>query len=65
MEYGDLRMDGSSWNLVILPSQLHNTTCIAQDKRSGSQDIWYVGSGEARGNSASGGSACFLRRWNI
>ena len=38
--------DGSSWNLVILPSQLHNTTCIAQDKRSGSQDIWYVGSGE-------------------
>jgi hypothetical protein len=49
--------DGSSWSLVTLPSQLHNTTCIAQDKRSGFQDVWYIGSGEARGNSASGGGS--------
>ncbi|MFB3056671.1 MAG: WD40/YVTN/BNR-like repeat-containing protein, partial [Ignavibacteriaceae bacterium] len=49
--------DGSTWSSVTSPSQLHSVTCIVQDKRSGKEDIWYAGTGEAVGNSASGGDA--------
>ncbi len=51
--------DGASWTKTTAPSQLHSITCLAQDTRSGQQNVWYAGSGEARGNSASGGAASF------
>jgi hypothetical protein len=53
--------DGSNWSLVMSPPQLHSVTCLVQDMRSGKQDIWYAGSGEAVGNSATGGGSSFFR----
>jgi hypothetical protein len=53
--------DGSTWSSVTSPSQLHSVTCIFQDQRSGNEDIWYAGTGEAVGNSASGSSASTFR----
>jgi hypothetical protein len=53
--------DGSTWSSVTSPSQLHSITCIVQDQRSGHEDIWYAGTGEAVGNSASGSSASTFR----
>ena len=41
------------------PNQLHNVTCIAQDTRPGKEHIWYYGTGELSGNSASGANAYF------
>lgn len=40
---------GQSWDLTTDPSQLHNVTCISQDKRPGKENVWYFGSGENRG----------------
>ena len=51
---------GGTWTQTSLPSQINSTTCIAQDIRSGHQDTWYVGTGEAYGGSARGGSASYL-----
>jgi hypothetical protein len=42
--------DGASWSLRTGASQLHGTTCIAQDRRSGATGTWYVGTGEIRGS---------------
>ena len=42
--------DGASWSPRTTPGQIHNTTCIAQDKRAGRTDTWYVGTGEVRGS---------------
>jgi hypothetical protein len=53
--------DGSTWSSVTSPSQLHSVTCVVQDQRSGKEDIWYAGTGEAVGNSASGSSASNFR----
>ena len=50
---------GQSWDMVTKPNQLHNVTCVAQDIRSGKENIWYFGSGELRGSSASGGEAYY------
>lgn len=49
--------DGSTWTSVTSPSQLHSVTSLTQDKRSGEEDIWYAGTGELVGNSASGSNA--------
>ncbi len=46
--------NGTSWTQTSLPSQINNATCMVQDKRIGHRDTWYVGTGEAFGNSASG-----------
>src|SRR5215510_1306663 len=35
--------DGASWSPRTSPGQLHNTTCIAQDRRVGHTTTWYVG----------------------
>jgi hypothetical protein len=51
---------GTSWTQTSLPSQINSATCIAQDIRPGYQDTWYIGSGEAYGNSTSGGSSSYL-----
>jgi photosystem II stability/assembly factor-like uncharacterized protein len=50
---------GQSWDMVTKPNQLHNVTCVSQDIRSGKENIWYFGSGELRGSSASGGEAYY------
>lgn len=48
---------GESWRMVTRPDQLPSVTTIAQDTRPGKRHIWYFGSGELYGNSASGGGA--------
>ncbi len=45
---------GSTWAKTTQSLQLHSVSCLAQDTRSGKQDTWYYGTGEWRGNSASG-----------
>jgi len=50
---------GLSWAMTTNPNQLHNVTCVAQDTRIGHEDIWYFGSGELTGSSASGGEAYY------
>ena len=52
--------DGSAWTLTTGSSQLHCVSTIAQDTRAGHQNVWYYGTGEVRGNSASTGGAPFL-----
>jgi len=42
--------DGNSWTLTLAPWQIHTTTCIEQDTRSGRTNTWYVGTGELRGS---------------
>ncbi len=44
---------GASWVKVSSNDQIHNVTAIAQDPRSGSENIWYYATGESLGNSAS------------
>ena len=51
--------DGTTWVNKLSPSLIHNSTCIAQDTRTGHEDTWYVGTGEAYGNSASASGAAF------
>ncbi|MEM6803191.1 MAG: hypothetical protein AAF696_17425, partial [Bacteroidota bacterium] len=48
---------GSSWTKVSPNDEIHNVTAIAQDTRAGQQNVWYYGTGEGLGNSASLGSA--------
>ena len=50
--------NGATWVNKLSPANIHSITCIAQDLSS--QDTWYVGTGEARGNSAGGGGSFFL-----
>lgn len=44
---------GQNWTRVSDPNNVAAVSCIAQDTRTGKQDIWYYGSGEVDGNSAS------------
>ena len=44
--------DGASWDLTTGSSQLHSVTTVAQDVRSGHQNVWYYGTGESDGASA-------------
>ena len=48
---------GANWTKVSSNDEIHNVTAIAQDPRSGFQNIWYYGTGEWSGNSATLGSA--------
>ncbi len=50
---------GKSWAMTTNPNQLHNVTCVSQDKRIGKENIWYFGSGELSGSSASAGGAYY------
>ncbi|MBX7045476.1 MAG: T9SS type A sorting domain-containing protein [Ignavibacteria bacterium] len=43
---------GVNWVERTTLTQLHNSTCITQDKRPGNTNKWYVGTGERSGNSA-------------
>lgn len=51
---------GQTWTLVTPSQQIHSLTALAQDTRTGSENIWYAGTGE-RGvsNSASAIGAFF------
>lgn len=50
---------GSTWTRTSDPDIRNGATAIAQDARSGKEDIWYVGTGELLGNSARSGPAPF------
>lgn len=43
---------GQTWTKSTRPEQLHSVTCIVQDRRPGHTNDWYMGTGEAYGNSA-------------
>jgi hypothetical protein len=42
---------GTTWTRVSPQNDIHNVTAIVQDPRSGFQNTWYAGGGEALGNS--------------
>ena len=44
---------GHSWIATTDPHELRSVTCVVQDKRIGKTAIWYEGTGERNGNSAS------------
>lgn len=46
---------GTSWTKTTTPDQLHSVSCIAQNKATGKENIWYYGTGEWA--SGGGGSA--------
>ncbi|NME66481.1 fibronectin type III domain-containing protein [Flammeovirga aprica] len=50
---------GDSWTKVTDPTDRQSITCIAQDPRPHFSNVWYYGSGEVYGNSASGGGAVY------
>ena len=50
---------GASWVKVSNNDEIHNVTAIAQDPRPGFQNVWYYGTGERAGNSASASGAPF------
>jgi len=48
---------GQSWERTTHPASLFNASCLIQDTRPGKEHIWYHGTGELRGNSASNSGA--------
>jgi photosystem II stability/assembly factor-like uncharacterized protein len=44
---------GANWTKVSSNNEIHNVTTIVQDPRTGFENIWYYGTGESIGNSAS------------
>lgn len=40
---------GTHFNKTTAANQIHSVSCIAQDKRTGKQNIWYYGTGEYYG----------------
>lgn len=52
---------GNSWTRVTTPQQQAATSCVVQDTRPGSTNVWYYGSGETRGNSASKSFSAYYR----
>ncbi len=50
---------GQSWKRVTKDDQHPSITCIVQDPRPGKDKIWYYGTGEGVGNSASAAGAFF------
>lgn len=49
--------DGNSWTKTTVPENIHSVSCLAQDTRAGKENVWYYGTGEFTGNSASKKSA--------
>ncbi|UTW61180.1 T9SS type A sorting domain-containing protein [bacterium SCSIO 12741] len=52
--------NGFSWTKTNTQDQMHNVTCLTQDLRNGKQGIWYYGTGEGIGTSASAGGSAYL-----
>lgn len=51
---------GINWSKTTNELQNYGITCLVQDKRVGKQNIWYAGTGEPTGTSASGAGSFFL-----
>jgi hypothetical protein len=51
---------GLNWTKTTKSDQLHNVTCLKQDLRAGKQNVWYFGTGEVYGNSASESFSAFF-----
>ncbi len=51
---------GMTWVKTTLPHQLPSVSCLVQDTRPGKSHIWYAGSGEIIGGSASAPGAYYL-----
>lgn len=51
---------GQSWNKISPSHDLQSVTCLKQDRRQGRQNVWYYGTGEGYGASASADGAFFL-----
>jgi photosystem II stability/assembly factor-like uncharacterized protein len=51
---------GQSWKPTTTPDQYKSVTCVVQDTRPGHQNVWYYGSGEGYGQSASETGAYYL-----
>ena len=43
---------GNTWTTASHPNVVNGATCVAQDRSVGSENVWYHGTGELRGNSA-------------
>jgi hypothetical protein len=52
---------GLTWRQTTTADQLHSVTCVVQDTRPGRRNIWYYGTGELTGNSATGGGSAIYR----
>ena len=50
---------GQTWTKTTKPGQLQSVSCIAQDTRTGHDNVFYYGTGENDGNSASAPGASF------
>lgn len=48
--------NGASWVNKLSPSLIHSVSCIAQDLRTGQENTWYAGTGEAQGTDFNGGT---------
>ncbi len=51
--------NGQSWSKTTSPAQLQSVSCIAQDTRAGHTGVFYYGTGEIVGPSASGGGGAW------
>jgi len=51
---------GNNWTRVSPEDDIHALTSLAQDPRTGFEDIWYAGGGEFIANSASATGAAYL-----
>jgi len=51
--------NGVNWVNKLSPNVIHSVTCLAQDTRSGQENTWYAGTGEAQGSAGGGGGAVF------
>ncbi len=51
---------GKTWNAAQKTNELRSTTCLIQDVRPNHQHIWYMGTGEAYGQSAGARGAYYL-----
>ena len=51
---------GASWTSITPPNQYKSISCLSQDTRTGHTNVWYYGTGEAFGASASATGAYYL-----
>ena len=51
---------GKTWVQTTPANEYRSVTCVAQDTRPGHTNVWYYGTGEATGTSASGTGSFYL-----
>ncbi len=52
---------GATWKRTTAPEDHAAVSCVSQDVRPGRENVWYYGSGEVNGNSASKSYSAFYR----